>query len=122
MKSNLWGVVGIVCCLSCSSRPLPITAARNYETGEVTKIVRVGGDNYQVLYISEPLDEAHRRLFADMQRDCPQPTIVAEGQDNKDRTVLGSHFNNVTGGTEVSSENVTDVFLWVRYRCEKSLP
>lgn len=109
----------VVLCSACASRPAPTIVERNYESGERIKQVKIGGDYYWAFTLPESESEAKARLMSEVSKECPRHSILAEGKKENERTVIGSRFNNVTNRTDVTSEDVTDVYLWVRYRCEK---
>lgn len=104
---------------ACSSRPLPTVVEQNYQSGERIRQVRVGGDYYWAFTLAEPEPQARERLMAEVAKDCSRHRLVAEGRKENPRTEIDSDFNNVTNRTEVTSRKVTDVYLWVRYRCEQ---
>jgi hypothetical protein len=108
-------------CTSCTLfQPTPRVVERNYEDDSVTKRVKVGRDLNVWPPLQETQEHARARLIADISRECPKYKLLSEGTETQDREVIGSHYNSVHKAYETDSMTATDVYLWIRYRCDGS--
>src|SRR5581483_4563201 len=102
----------------CPYRPSPTLVERNYQSGERMKQVRVGGDYYWMWTTPEPEAQARERLLADVRAECPQHAVLAEGRSLQPRLVSEDQLNIHTNQLQKVTVSVTDVYLWIRYRCQ----
>lgn len=95
MKSRVIICLAFLSACSYTHRPTPVAVEQNYETGIITKTVRLGWKEYPPFaLIREQSQSARERLLADIRRECPNARLLGEGSQGEDR-------------------------LWVRYRCEQ---